>query len=96
MQRTNSELNRELSKEDFKHQNTQEISFPRQGRKTPPETHPHASGDFKWKVSSFLLPLTHLFIYGSFLESEKLGGGFNFLKLSSFQGVRRGYKTGLP
>ena len=35
-------------------------------------------------------------LYGSCLESKKLGGGFNFLKLTSFQGVRRGYETGMP
>ena len=35
-------------------------------------------------------------LYGSCLESKKLGGGFDFLNLTSFQGVRRGYETGLP
>ena len=35
-------------------------------------------------------------LYGSCLESKNLGAGFNFLKLTSFKGVRMGYETGLP
>lgn len=51
VQRTTSELTRELAKDDFSHV-PREVRFPRQGRKTPPETPPHASGDFKFKVSA--------------------------------------------
>ena len=34
--------------------------------------------------------------YGSCSESNELGVGFNFVKLSGFWGVRRGYETVLP
>lgn len=39
---------REIESKDFFHVSN-ELSFPRMGSKTPPETPPHASGDFKWK-----------------------------------------------
>jgi hypothetical protein len=48
VQRNAAAATREIASEDF-FVVPNELAFPRMGRKTPPETPPHASGDFKWK-----------------------------------------------
>jgi len=48
VQRHAAVATREIVSEDFFHVSN-ELSFPRMGSKTPPETPPHESGDFKWK-----------------------------------------------